>query len=162
MSRRRRRRGGSGGKGSGDGGDAQQKTSGSGQTKGGSGDRPKGDGGKRGGGSGGGGGKRGGGGGKRGRRRGGGRRGGGNRRREGAGFWGDAEKLPQAQPDIRITEQPDAVVRSLGPPPLPGHEKIAEHYFTAVYDRAVMIAGALGAAGGLIEPDELAEELSDD
>lgn len=81
------------------------------------------------------------------------------RRRDGAGFWGDVDKLPPAQPDIRITSDPDAVPRSLGIPPLTGHEKIATHYFTAIYERAVQTAGALAAAGGLIEPDDLAEEL---
>ena len=73
----------------------------------------------------------------------------------GKGFWGDAGALPAARKDVRITEDPSAVARSLGPPPLPGHERIAEHYFTAVYDRAVTLAGALAAAGGLMSQDEL-------
>jgi hypothetical protein len=79
----------------------------------------------------------------------------------GAGFWGDEEKLPQPRKDVRISDDPAAVARSLGPPPLPGHEVIAEHYFEAVYDRAVMLAGAVATAGGLITPDQLAEELED-
>jgi hypothetical protein len=82
-------------------------------------------------------------------------------RNEGAGFWGDASKLPPTYSDVRITDDPAAVVRSLGPPPLPGHETIAEHYFDAVYERAVSLAGALAAAGGLLAPEELAEELTD-
>jgi hypothetical protein len=57
-----------------------------------------------------------------------------------------------------MTDHPAAVPQSLGPPPLPGHESIAEHYFGVVYDRAVATAGALAAAGGLIDPDALAEE----
>jgi hypothetical protein len=81
-----------------------------------------------------------------------------NRGRSGAGFWGASSKVPSTQPEVRITEDPAAVVRSLGPPPLPGHETIAEHYFAAVYDRAVSLAGALAAAGGLLQPEELAEE----
>lgn len=72
-----------------------------------------------------------------------------------AGFWGSATALPPARNDVRITPDPAATVRSLGPPPLPGHEVIAEHYFAAVYDRAVTIAGALAAVGGMIEPEEL-------
>ncbi len=64
-------------------------------------------------------------------------------------------------PDVRITPEPAVVPHSLGPPPLPGHETIAEHYFTAIYDRAVMLSGALAAAAGLIEPEELVEELGD-
>jgi hypothetical protein len=35
------------------------------------------------------------------------------------------------------------------------------HYFTAIYDRAVSLSGALAAAAGLIEPQELAEELGE-
>ena len=77
-----------------------------------------------------------------------------------AGFWGDQSKLPPARTDVRMTDHPAAVPQSLGPPPLPGHESIAEHYFGVVYDRAVATAGALAAAGGLIEPDALVEERS--
>lgn len=79
----------------------------------------------------------------------------------GAGFWGDPAKLPAPTRDVRITDQPAAVARSLGAPPLPGHENIAEHYFAVVYERAVQTAGALAAAGGLIDPDALAEELGE-
>ncbi len=81
--------------------------------------------------------------------------------RDSVAFWGDADRLPEVRTDIRITEDPAAVPRSLGRPPLPGHEQIAEHYFTAVYDRAVATAGALAAAGGLIDPEALAEEYGD-
>ena len=77
-----------------------------------------------------------------------------------AGFWGDQAKLPPARTDVRMTDHPAAVPQSLGPPPLPSHESIAEHYFGVVYDRAVATAGALAAAGGLIDPDALVEEHS--
>jgi hypothetical protein len=40
-----------------------------------------------------------------------------------------------------------------------GQDTLAEHYFVAVYDRAVTLASALAAAGDLIEPGEL---LADD
>ena len=76
-----------------------------------------------------------------------------------AKFWGAAADLPSLGSDIRITDDPAAVPRSLGPPPLPGHEVIAQHYFKAVYDRAVTTAGALAAVGGLIDPETLAEEI---
>ena len=79
----------------------------------------------------------------------------------GAGFWGDASRLPAPTADVRITDDPAAVARSLGSPPLPGPEKIAEHYFTVVYERAVQTAGALAAAGGLIDPNALAEEMGE-
>jgi hypothetical protein len=76
-------------------------------------------------------------------------------------FWGDAARLPVTEADVRITDDPGAVPRSLGTPPLPGQETIAPHYFAAVYDRAVTTAGALAAAGGLIDTETLAEELGD-
>jgi hypothetical protein len=151
-SRRRRARGGGGG------GDAA-KNRGDGP-KGGkqAGDAPRG--GKQGGG------KPGGGGGKRGRK--GGRKRSQNNRRgknrrpdvlhDAPRFWGDASLLPQASQDVRITDDPSAVPRSLGPPPLPGHEAIAEQYFGVVYDRAVTTAGLLAAAGGLIDAEDLVDE----
>lgn len=80
----------------------------------------------------------------------------------GTGFWGDPAKLPDIPTDIRMTDDPAAVPRSLGTPPLPGHEQIAVHYFTAVYDRSVNTAGALAAAGGLIDPNALVDEDEDE
>jgi hypothetical protein len=77
----------------------------------------------------------------------------------GVSFWGDPSTLPEPHGDVRMTTDPAAVPRSLGPPPLPGHEMAAEHYFAAVYDRAVTTAGALAAAGGLIDPETLVSEL---
>jgi hypothetical protein len=78
------------------------------------------------------------------------------------GFWGEGEKLPEPRTDVRISAEPAVVPHSLGPPPLPGHETLAMHYFTAIYDRAVMLAGALAAAAGLIAPEDLQAELADD
>lgn len=75
-----------------------------------------------------------------------------------AGFWGEAAALPAMQRDVRITDAPAAVPRSLGPPPLPGHEAVAEHYFRVVYERAVATAGALAAAGGLIDLDAMVDD----
>ena len=74
---------------------------------------------------------------------------------DGVGFWGDPTQLPEGDIEIRITDDPHAVPRSLGEPPLPGHRAVAEHYFAAIYDRAVATSGALAAAGGLITPDQL-------
>ena len=74
---------------------------------------------------------------------------------DGLEFWGDPSQSPAARTEVRITSDPTAVVRSLGAPPLPGHETIAEAYFVAVYGRALTTAGALAAAGGLIDPAEL-------
>lgn len=70
-------------------------------------------------------------------------------------FFGDPQLLGDENTSVQITPDPAAVPRSLGKPPLPGHEQIAEHYFAAVYDRAVTTAGALAAVAGLIDPNEL-------
>lgn len=72
-----------------------------------------------------------------------------------AAFWGDKETLPDAPSEFRITTDATAVVRSLGRPPLAGHETAAEHYLAPIYNRAVMLASALGAAGDLVEPEDL-------
>lgn len=70
-------------------------------------------------------------------------------------FWGDPDLLPAPPETVRITKDPSAVLRSIGRPPLSGHEAIAEHYFEAVCQRSVALASALAAAGELIDPDEL-------
>jgi hypothetical protein len=73
-------------------------------------------------------------------------------------FWGDPAKLAEHNAGkALITTNPSAVVQSLGRPPLSGQQNAAEHYFVAVYDRAVNLAAALAAAGNLIEPEELTE-----
>ena len=68
-------------------------------------------------------------------------------------YWGDPAKLPSSDTYVRITSDPAAVVRSLGRPPLSGHYNVAEHYFTAVYERSVNLASALAAAGDLLEDE---------
>jgi hypothetical protein len=55
---------------------------------------------------------------------------------------------------VRPVDDPGVLVRSLGPPPLPGHETAAEHYFEAVYDKAANLAIALAAASGVLAADE--------
>ena len=55
---------------------------------------------------------------------------------------------------VRPADDPTALVRSLGRPPLPGVETIAEHYFTAMYERAAMLSRALAAASNLLATDE--------
>ncbi len=56
---------------------------------------------------------------------------------------------------IRPAADPTALIRSLGPPPLPGGETAAEHYFAVVYERAAALAVALAAASDLLDPDAL-------
>ncbi len=70
-------------------------------------------------------------------------------------FWGDPEAKPDEVPRVSAAADPTAMVRSLGQAPLPGREKVAEHYFAAVYERAAALAGALAATSGLLdEPEE--------
>jgi len=52
---------------------------------------------------------------------------------------------------LPTTRRDDPVAR---PPPLPGRETIAEHYFAAAYDKAARRAVALAAASGLIDLSE--------
>ncbi len=59
---------------------------------------------------------------------------------------------------IAVTPDPTSTVRSLGKPPLGGRETAAEHYFEAVYGRAVNMAGALAASANLLAPSH--EEAS--
>lgn len=69
-------------------------------------------------------------------------------------LWGEAApEVPAVEP-VRITADPAVVVRSLGRPPLAGHEVVAEHYLRAVYERSVGLARALAAVGELIEDDD--------
>lgn len=69
-------------------------------------------------------------------------------------FWGEVDKLPSVD-TVDLTSDPSAVVRSLGRPPLAGHEAVSEHYFRAVYEQAVTLAGVLATAGDLIDADDL-------
>ena len=72
----------------------------------------------------------------------------------GADFWGTertADDIPEA---ITPPDDPAAMVRSLGPPPIRGHETAAQHYFDAVYAKAAALAIALAAASGLLMTDD--------
>jgi hypothetical protein len=75
-------------------------------------------------------------------------------------FWGvenDDEEPPAL---IRPSDDPTAMIRSLGPPPLPSRETVAEHYFVAVYEKATALATALAAASDLLDAgDEESEEV---
>jgi hypothetical protein len=66
-------------------------------------------------------------------------------------FWGSAAHDDEEPALIRPSEDPTAMIRSLGPPPLPGRETVSEHYFAAVYDKAASLAIALAAASGLLD-----------
>lgn len=66
-------------------------------------------------------------------------------------FWGEPVATDRVEAPVKITDDPTAVIRSLGPPPLSGHETVAEHYFEAVYERSVGLASALAAAADLLD-----------
>jgi hypothetical protein len=73
-------------------------------------------------------------------------------------FWG-ADEAEQADLElIQVAQVPTTMVLSLGPPPLPGHDQLAEHYFTAVYDKASSLATALAATADLLDFDSLDDE----
>ena len=72
----------------------------------------------------------------------------------GADFWG-TESAPDDIPEaITPPDDPAAMVRSLGPPPIRGHETAALHYFDAVYAKAAALAIALAATGDLLVTED--------
>jgi len=68
-------------------------------------------------------------------------------------FWGAEVDEPIA-PFIRPTEDPTALLRSLGPIPLTVQEKLAAAQLYAVYEKATQVATAVAAAAGLVEADD--------
>ena len=79
-------------------------------------------------------------------------------------FW----EVPGAVPadlaaGVHVPDDPTVLVRSLGTPTLPGQGANAEHYFTAVYDKASHVAYALAVANGLLaDVDDPAGGSNDD
>jgi hypothetical protein len=94
--------------------------------------------------------------------KGGGQGGGGKKAKKQADFWevpgASAKDLAAA---VRVPDDPTALVRSLGAPSLPGQGGNAEHYFTAVYEKASHVAFALATANGLLEDALVAGEGDD-
>jgi hypothetical protein len=72
----------------------------------------------------------------------------------GVKFWGREGAIDPAEP-ILPSEDPTAMIRSLGPPPLGVLAGPGEHYLGAAYDKAAGVAVALAAAGDLLDIDEL-------
>lgn len=73
-----------------------------------------------------------------------------------AEFWRAAPELAEP-PDIVPVREPWALLRSLGPPPLPGQGNVALPYFEAVAHRAAVLATAVAASADLLD-DETASE----
>jgi hypothetical protein len=72
----------------------------------------------------------------------------------GGDFWGTAHHDDDIPSGITPSDDPAAMITSLGPAPLPGHETAAQHYFDAVYAKAAALAVALAAASGLLRTDD--------
>lgn len=74
-----------------------------------------------------------------------------------AEFWRTAPEPPEP-PDIVPANDPTALLRSMGPPPLPGQGNVALPYLEAVAQRAAILATALAASADLLDhegdPDE--------
>jgi hypothetical protein len=69
-------------------------------------------------------------------------------------FWGSEHTDDEPADVIAPSDDPTVMIRSLGPPPFPGNETIAEHYFAATYDKAAALAVALAAASGLLATED--------
>lgn len=82
-----------------------------------------------------------------------------------AKYWGDRDLLVIPEAFETTTADTSVVATSLGRPPIPGQENASKHYFSLVYDRAAMLAGALAAAGDIdnmrANADALEAELAD-
>jgi hypothetical protein len=74
----------------------------------------------------------------------------------GIAFWGDPGSLDDDPELIRVSDDPGALVRSLGPPPLSGQERTAELYLAVMYDKAAALAAALAASADML--DDLDDE----
>jgi hypothetical protein len=62
---------------------------------------------------------------------------------------------PLADPEpVDPASDPTALLRSLGDPPLPGQVGVAEHYLTAVVERAAGLATALAASADLLRSSD--------
>ena len=69
-------------------------------------------------------------------------------------LWKAVPAPPVPEPIIPV-DDPAAMVRSLGAPPLQNQSTAAEHYMAAVVERAAGVATALAAVAGLLVDEEL-------
>ena len=69
-----------------------------------------------------------------------------------AEFWRAAPE-PAEPPDIVPARNPAALLRSMGPPPLPGQGSVALPYLEAVAQRAAILAQAVAASADLLEEE---------
>lgn len=90
------------------------------------------------------------------RRRGRRRSGGGSAARHGD-LWRPTPVLDDPQPIVPAND-PAAVLRSLGTPPLQGHGALVDYYLATVVERAAGVAAALAATAGVLGTPEDGEE----
>lgn len=82
----------------------------------------------------------------------------GRSRRRGGGagkptdLWRAVPEPPEPD-DIDPADDPTALLRSLGDPPLHGQKVTAGHYLSAVVERAAGLATALAATADLLAPE---------
>ena len=67
-------------------------------------------------------------------------------------FWG--HELTEEPGTVTLSDDPAAMVRSLGPPPLRGQERTATQAFELIYQRAAHLAFGAAAAAGVAEVDD--------
>jgi hypothetical protein len=75
-----------------------------------------------------------------------------NRTAPPAEFWRAAPE-PAEPPDIVPARHPASLLRSMGPPPLPGQGAVALPYLEAVAQRAAILAQAVAASADLLEDE---------
>ena len=86
-----------------------------------------------------------------------------SRRRGGAKpteLWRAVPEPPEPD-DIVPADDPTALLRSLGDPPLHGQRVTAGHYLSAVVERAAGLATALAATADLLAPEPLDDDGED-
>jgi hypothetical protein len=68
-------------------------------------------------------------------------------------MWRPVPELPEPEP-ITPIDDPTALLRSLGDPPLSGNALVAGHYLATVVERAAVLATALAASADLLVETE--------
>jgi hypothetical protein len=77
------------------------------------------------------------------------RQSGGSPDRQPPAFWREVAE-PKVPDPITPATDPTALLRSLGPAPIPSRGGAPDHYFAAVVERAAALAAALAAAAGIL------------
>jgi hypothetical protein len=80
-------------------------------------------------------------------------RGGGDNKPRTVDLWRPVPPLPVPEA-ITPSNEPAALVRSLGHPPLAEQSVVAGHYLAAVVERGAILGTALASAAGLLAPND--------